>query len=304
MQARIAACAGKIIDRAADFDRITRAARQRLAHVGDERARRKTGRIAGRYKRSRQRARLLALDHEGAIPGLHVHHERVETGGKFLRQDRSGNERNRFYRRRHVPDRIETPVGRREIIGLADDSAAGGAHDALHGRKIGRCAITGDGFELVDRTAGMPEAAPCNHRHIAAAGRNHGREHEADDIADAAGRMLVQHGAGQTERAPVEPGTGRGHCGGEIGAFARVHAAKEHGHGEGRRLLGADGAGNETLNQEIDFGTFEGMSVALAADDFRREQPGHQAGVSSRVFGNARSRRRMPMAVACACLIV
>ena len=64
--------------------------------------------------------------------------------------------------------------------------------------------VAGDRLELVERAAGVAEAAPGNHRHEGAAGRQHRREHQADIVADAAGRMLVDHGPGRREIAPVE----------------------------------------------------------------------------------------------------
>ena len=50
-------------------------------------------------------------------------------GRELLRQDRGGDQRNRFDRRGDVADGVEAAVGRREVGGLADDGAAGLAHD-------------------------------------------------------------------------------------------------------------------------------------------------------------------------------
>ena len=47
----------------------------------------------------------------------------------------------------------------------------------------------------------MAEAAPGNHRHEGAAGGEHRREHQADIVADAAGRMLVDDRARQVQAA-------------------------------------------------------------------------------------------------------
>ena len=73
--------------------------------------------------------------HEGAGAGLHVHHEALQAGGELLRQDRGGDERDRFDRRGDVADRVEPLVGGRELGGLADDRAAGlGDHAAKSAR--------------------------------------------------------------------------------------------------------------------------------------------------------------------------
>ena len=76
-------------------------------------------------------ASAVAVSSDGAERAgadLDVHDERVEPGGELLREDRRGDQRDRVDGRRDVADRVEPPVGRREIGGLADDGAAGGAH--------------------------------------------------------------------------------------------------------------------------------------------------------------------------------
>ena len=52
--------------------------------------------------------------HEGAVADLHVEHQRLQPGGELLRQDRGGDERHGFDRRRDVADGIEPLVGGRE----------------------------------------------------------------------------------------------------------------------------------------------------------------------------------------------
>ena len=66
--------------------------------------------------------------------------------------------------------RVEPPVGGREVGGLADDGAADLAHDAAEGVDVGLRDVAGDGVELVERAAGVAEAAAGDHRHEAAAG--------------------------------------------------------------------------------------------------------------------------------------
>ena len=82
---------------------------------------------------------------EGAGAELHVHHQPVEPRGELLRQDRADDQRDRFDGGRHVAHRIEPPVGRREIGGLADDGAADLAHDLAEGVDVGLRLVAGDG---------------------------------------------------------------------------------------------------------------------------------------------------------------
>lgn len=48
-------------------------------------------------------------------------------------------------------------------------------------------------IEFIQRSAGMPEPPARNHRHIRATGCQHRCQHQADFIADAAGRMFVDN---------------------------------------------------------------------------------------------------------------
>ena len=67
------------------------------------------------------------------------------------------------------------------------------AHDAAQQVEVGRGRVAGDRVELVERPAGVAEPAAGDHRHHAAAGRDDRREQQRDLVADAAGRVLVEH---------------------------------------------------------------------------------------------------------------
>ena len=66
--------------------------------------------------------------------------------------------------------RVEAAVGGRDVGGLADDRAADLAHDAAEGLGVGLGGVAGDRVELVERAAGMAEAAAGDHRDVGAAG--------------------------------------------------------------------------------------------------------------------------------------
>ena len=57
-------------------------------------------------------------------------------------------------------------------------------------------------FELVERAAAVAEAAPADHRDVESGGSNHRRNHERSFVADAARRMLIDFGRGETR--PIE----------------------------------------------------------------------------------------------------
>ena len=108
-----------------DLEGVARRRRQRLVHVGDER----DGPAARRRSPPRRAPRASARASSGVVmkaprPDLDVEDEGVEAGGELLRQDRGGDEVDRLDRAGHVADRVEPPVGRGDVVGLADDRAA------------------------------------------------------------------------------------------------------------------------------------------------------------------------------------
>ncbi len=56
---------------------------------------------------------------------------------------------------------------------------------------------TRNGFELIERAAGVAETAPADHGHGEAAGGNDGRQDQRGLVADAAGGVLVHFFAGE-----------------------------------------------------------------------------------------------------------
>jgi hypothetical protein len=84
-----------------------------LVHVGEERGGGQPAPVRDQHRGFGERARILAC-HEGAGAELHVHHEALSRG-ELLRQDRRGDEIDRFHRRGHVADGVEALVRGREI---------------------------------------------------------------------------------------------------------------------------------------------------------------------------------------------
>ncbi len=79
---------------------------------------------------TRQRARVVAALHERAAAALHVEHQRVAALGDLLAHHRRGNQRQALDGRGDVAQRVELLVGRRDVLGLADQAAADFGEDA------------------------------------------------------------------------------------------------------------------------------------------------------------------------------
>ena len=146
--------------------------------------------------------------------------------GDLLRHDAGGDQRDVVDGRGHVAQRVEQLVGRNEIGGLPDDREPDLAHlrDELVDGELD--AEAGDRLELVERAAGVTEAAAAHlpERHAA----------RGDDRADGE-RRLVAHAAG---RVLVD------HLAAERGAQVDRLAAADHRVGERERLGGRSARGS------------------------------------------------------------
>ena len=88
-------------------------------------------------------------------------------GGELLREDRGGDQRDALDRRRHVADGVE-PAGRRgrgRRSGRRWRSRPRGPRAGAASRS-GRRRVARDRLELVERAAGVAEAAAGEHRHV------------------------------------------------------------------------------------------------------------------------------------------
>ena len=138
------------------------------------------------------------------------------------------------------------------------------------GRDVGLRDIARDGVELVERAAGMAEAAARDHRHEAAAGRDRRRER--------AGSQCRRRRRSNACRGPGRAGPRSAPRRNRV--MARVsatrsgdrHAAEEHRHGEGRGLSLGDAAvgqpGDEDRRSRL---ASSAPPSRLRADDLLRQ---------------------------------
>ena len=145
-----------------------------------------------------------------------------------------------------------------------------------------RDAVAGQALQLVERAAGVAEAAAADHRHHAAAGRDDRRQQQADLVAHAAGGVLVETGPCEAGTRPVEHVAGMRHRLRQRDALGAVHAVQQTAIASAatcpslqrsplRRLA-------RPLHEGADLRRVERGAVALGADDFgRREHAGGRA---------------------------
>ena len=186
--------------------------------------------------------------HEGAAAGLHVEHEGVDALGDLLAHDRRADERDALDRAGDVAQRVELLVGGRDLRGLADHGAADGRQRRLHLLEREVHAETGNRLELVERPAGMAEAAPRHHRHRHAARRGERRQDQGGLVADASGAVLVDLDAGDV--AEIDAHARMHHCIGEQCCLLRGHSAQQDRHQQRGRLVVGQRAGSHTVDEE------------------------------------------------------
>ncbi len=252
VQACRARFTGQVIHRAAYFQRVAGVWRQRFVHVGQNGRRRHAGAVADLDDAVRQLHRFIVGRHEGAAADLDVHDQRVQASRQFLRQDGAGNHGDRFHGRGHVAHAVEDLVRRRQRGSLADDGHADFLDHFTEQFIARHRGVARDGVELVERAAGVPQAAARDHRYEAAAGSDHRTEQQRHYVAHAAGGMLVEHRARQVERAPVQHFTGIAHRQRKRHALVHAHVVEVDRHRQRGDLAFGDPTGSNAANEELD----------------------------------------------------
>lgn len=252
-------------DRLADFERVAGSAGERLVHIGEERGGRHAGAVGDFDEALGEDLGGGGIGHERAVAELHIHHEELQPGGEFFRENRGGDEVDRLHGRGDVAHGVDFFVRRSEGGGLADDCEAAIAHD--FSENLGRRGdiVAGDRFEFVECAAGVAKAATGDHGHEAATGRDERAEHQRDEIAHAAGRVFVHHRPGEV--APIQNLPRVAHGEGEGDALLDRHSFEQRGHRERGDLAFADRAFDHSVDELGYLRSLKRGAVAFFTDD-------------------------------------
>jgi hypothetical protein len=273
-QARLVHRAGEEVDALLQFQRVAGRVAQHLVHVGDEA---RAGSPAPAATATRLRASSRAMFRLGAkapLPHLTSSTRPCKPAASFLLRMLaviSGTLSTVAVRSRMA---YKPPVCRRQGGRSADDGAARGAQRGQQGGAVGIHHVAGQGFQLVQRAAGVAQAAPADHRHHAAAGRHHGRQHQADLVAHTTGGVFVQHRAVQAGVGPLQHFTAARHRVGQRHRLGGVHAAQQDGHGQRGGLAVTPtvrARAGQAGHKSLDLRDRQGAAVALGADDLLRQ---------------------------------
>ena len=206
----------------------------------------------------------LGIRQERALAVLHVEHQGVESLGELLRHDAGGDQGDRLDGPGDVPQGVEFLVRRRDLRRLPDQHAPQRHQLGLRLGQRDLGAESRNRFELVERAAGVPEAAPRHHRDGDAAGGDERRQDQGHLVADAAGRVFVDARRGPA--VEVEALSGGEHGVGEGGELVPLETAQEHRHEERGHLVVGDAPGGVGGDQRRPLLGAQRPAVALALD--------------------------------------
>ena len=285
--------AGQYLQRFLDLDGVANGAAQRCLHVRQQRARHQPLLGAQLHHRAGQFAGLRLGRQERPAADLAVEHQRPGALGDLLAHHGAGDQRQRFGGGGDIAQRIDLPVGRGQLACREDrrPEVAKLLPDLGFGDLGGE---TRDGLQLVEGSAGVPEAAPRGLWHRSPARHHDGNQRNGDLVADAAGGMLVhqrQWLAVAPQIRKVQPLTGVHHGRRPAGDFGAGHAPQEDGHQQRRHLLVGDPTVGIAVDHPVDRRIRQHPAVALGPDDGRGVEceVGHGVSSCAGSFRRARS---------------
>ena len=256
-----AAMAAQDLNRLAHLERIADIEAERNIHVGHDCHDVPAAGLADAHHALCQFLSVFKRLHKRAGADLDIQHDGMRACGQLFGHDGRRDERQGIDCRGHVTQRVEFFIGGRQIAGLADDGYAD-VFDLLHeGLCRKRRLIPGDGFQLIDRTARMAEAAAGHLGHLAAETRDNRCNDQRRLIADAAGGMLVNGFI--AEPAQIHCVARTHHRVRQDGGFVIGHTLVEHRHGKGGHLVIGDGAVGKALDDKADLVVGQNPAVPL-----------------------------------------
>ena len=206
-QARVAVFPRQELDGFTHFDRVTGAGGQYLVHVSEQRGGAHACAVGDANDRFGELGRKLIGRHKGTAAHLHVHHQRVQPFCQLFRQNRGGDQRNGVNGGGDVAGRVETLVCRGKRAGLADNCHTHVFNNVAEAVVIREDIEARNGFQFVERTAGVAQTAPGNHRDVTATGGHHRAQHQGGHVTHTAGGVFVHNRAVKVKAFPVQNGS-------------------------------------------------------------------------------------------------
>ena len=257
--------AGEHVNGILHFQGIAHMGAQGLLHAGDNGHHRLVRQGADVHHGLGQVNAALQRVHNGTAASLHIQHNGICAAGQLLAHNRGGNQGQGIHGGGHVPKGVQGLVRRGKGTRLPDDGTANGLHLTDEGILGDFHAHAGDGFQLIQRAAGMSQSPAAHLGHGNAAGCYQWSQHQGGGIAYAAGGVLIHlhpRNGGKIRHVP-----GAGHAQGQVGGFFRCHAVEADGHQHGGKLIIGNGALCRPLHKSINFFVGQHLPQFLLADN-------------------------------------
>ena len=136
--------------------------------------------------------RLLQGFHECPAAALDVQDDDVRARGELFGHDAADDERDGLNSGGHVAQGVEFFIRGVQVCRLPGDGKADLLHLAQKALLVQGAGEAGEALKLVQRAAGVAEAAPGHFGHPDAAAGHHGQQRERGLVPDAARGMLVR----------------------------------------------------------------------------------------------------------------
>jgi len=153
--------------------------------------------------------------------------------------------------------------------------------------------VARDGFQLIQRPAAEPQAAPAHFGHHHAGGRHQRQDDQRGLVPHAAGRMLIHSVVGHFRE--IQHIAGMGHRQRQVDRLPAAHALQVDGHQPGSRLVIRQVVAGVGAHKPPDFLCGQLAAVALAGNhihsphgkpsSFPQTGPARLAASGGRLFG-------------------
>ncbi|OPZ67846.1 MAG: hypothetical protein BWY83_02493 [bacterium ADurb.Bin478] len=264
-----------------DFQPVADGVAERLFHRREHGAARQSIPIGCAHEIFRQSPGRLYVFHEGAGAEFYI---QDQTGGafcKFFAQDAGSDQRYRGDGGRGISERIDFFICRHETTGLTDHGHTKPAQLRFECRHAERAAKSGDGFQFVQCSTGVAQAAARDHGYGDACSGDQRRQDQGHFVAHTTGAVFIDLGTGHLREIDAIPGLNHGLQKGE--GFVQAHALQIDGHQQGGHLIVRDVADRVPVHGEMDLLFAQGKAIAFFADniDDAHSKPSYHSAAST-----------------------
>ena len=205
----------------------------------------------GHHRPSERQGVFLAF-HEGPFAKFHIEDQRVDSFRQFLAHDTGANKWDALDRAGDIPQGVKFAIRGHDLRRLANHRDA---NFFENGAKFGHAehdAEAGDGFQFIERPAGVTKTSTAHHRNFEATSRRERGEDERNFITDASRGMFIYFRS--RDRLKINHFTRAHHGISEPSGFLGSHSAEKNRHQECGCLVVCKTTIGYSLREEFDFG--------------------------------------------------